>query len=660
MEITKIKLQNFRPYYGETEIQPTTESGKPVILIRGKNDTGKTSLFRAIKFCLYGSDSRDERDSLINRRAATESAGTTSVELTLADDEEIYIIKRAVEYEEVASADDRQASGWYREVRTPSETLVSRDASEDEYTRVINQLLPKNIADFFLFDAEELKRFEEGHDEEVRESIETILGIQEIENAIADLEGRRNEYDREYANVESTIDEVERMRTELQEKIDEIEHITGSEDADAEGLIDQKEKQIQQKKRSLQDVREALKAAEDTEDLQAEVDELTEDINTNQKKLETARQERDKIRKRTGPIIGSQAANTFDSEYEIEGASGEAEVINSILNGDRESCICGETVTSDKRQQLQKRYMMLTGPRQARLNELQKIVSSLDINVDKELERYQHLQSKIQRLTGEIESWKEERDELETEIDNIEREYSEDLKDKEDTLKDEIKELDTEVDNLREEVGGLKRERDQLRERIQSQEGASEEAERYQRLSEFAGALGDTFDDIKEKLVSSRRESVERTASEAFKQLTNRPDYYDGLTITDNYELRVRTSGLEGGERSLAEQNPSAGQTQIIVYSFIAGLSRYTTRNAPVVIDTPIGRLDPEHKRNLINFYDEFSEQVIILYQPGELGPEDLERMADVTAKHFEITIQDDETSSTITETEPAAQLVGD
>lgn len=660
MEITKIRLQNFRPYYGETEIQPTTESGKPVILIRGKNDTGKTSLFRAIKFCLYGADTRDERENLINRRAATESAGTTSVELTLADDEDIYIIKRAVEYEAVASADDREPSGWYREIRTPSETLVSRDASEDEYTRVINQLLPKNIADFFLFDAEELKRFEEGHDEEVRESIETILGIQEIENAIGDLEGRRNEYDREYANVESTIDEVERMRTELDEKIDEIERITGSEDADSEGLIDQREKKIQQKRRSLQDVREALEAAEDTEELQAEVDALTEDIETNQKKLETARQERDTIRKRTGPIIASQAANTFDSEYEIEGASGEAEVINSILNGDRETCICGDEVTSAKRQQLIDRYAMLTGPRQARLNELQKIVSSFSINVDKELERYQHLQSDIQRLTGEIESWKEERDELESEIDDIEREYSEDLKDKEETLNDEIDELEDEVDDLREEVGALKKERDQLRERIQSQEGASEEAERYQRLSDFAEALGDTFEDIKEKLVSSRRESVERTASEAFKQLTNRPDYYDGLTITDNYELRVRTSGPEGGERSLAEQNPSAGQTQIIVYSFIAGLSRYTTRNAPVVIDTPIGRLDPEHKRNLINFYDEFSEQVMILYQPGELGPEDIERMADVTSKHFEITIQEDETSSTIEETDPAAQLVSD
>jgi len=103
--------------------------------------------------------------------------------------------------------------------------------------------------------------------------------------------------------------------------------------------------------------------------------------------------------------------------------------------------------------------------------------------------------------------------------------------------------------------------------------------------------------------------------------------------------------------RSLADQDPSAGQTQIIAYSFIAGLSQYTTRNAPVVIDTPIGRLDPEHKANLIEFYHEFSDQVIILYQPNELTEDDIEIMSEYISKHFEIKIrEDDQSASTIEE----------
>ena len=110
--------------------------------------------------------------------------------------------------------------------------------------------------------------------------------------------------------------------------------------------------------------------------------------------------------------------------------------------------------------------------------------------------------------------------------------------------------------------------------------------------------------------------------------------------------------------RSLADQDPSAGQTQIIAYSFIAGLSQYTTRNAPVVIDTPIGRLDPEHKANLVDFYHEFSDQVIILYQPNELDEDDIEVMQEYISKHYQIKIRDEDSSTSTIEELPEI-LVG-
>jgi hypothetical protein len=53
----------------------------------------------------------------------------------------------------------------------------------------------------------------------------------------------------------------------------------------------------------------------------------------------------------------------------------------------------------------------------------------------------------------------------------------------------------------------------------------------------------------------------------------------------------------------------------------------------------------------LVDYYHEFSDQVIILYQPNELDEEDIEEMRDYIAKHFHIRIRDDDSSSsTITE----------
>ena len=82
------------------------------------------------------------------------------------------------------------------------------------------------------------------------------------------------------------------------------------------------------------------------------------------------------------------------------------------------------------------------------------------------------------------------------------------------------------------------------------------------------------------------------------------------------------------------------------------------SRNAPVVIDTPIGRLDPEHKANLVDFYHEFSDQVIILYQPNELDEDDIEVMQEYISKHYQIKIRDDDSSTSTIEELPEI-LVG-
>jgi DNA sulfur modification protein DndD len=144
----------------------------------------------------------------------------------------------------------------------------------------------------------------------------------------------------------------------------------------------------------------------------------------------------------------------------------------------------------------------------------------------------------------------------------------------------------------------------------------------------------DAWEEIRDRYVETQRESVEKHASKIFEELTNKNDVYEGLTISEDYELDVKTIS---GNRDIEEQNPSKGARQIIAYSFIAGLNKFTAREAPVVIDTPIGRLDPEHKENLIDYFPNFRDQVVILYQPGELDEEDIDQMGENISSHLEI-----------------------
>jgi DNA sulfur modification protein DndD len=638
MQITELTVENFRPYYGDVTINPQTEAGHPLVLVLGKNDTGKTSLFTAIRFCLYGADSRDERTTHINRRAAEESDGVSRVEMTFLHDDDIYTIERTIEYSQVDDADDRYASNWNREVRTPNDVIVSSDASEREYRKFINRILPENVARFFLFDAEELQRFEESHDETVRESIETILGIQEVENAIGDLRDRKNKFDREYANFESTANEVESLREELREVLDRLDEIGD----DKSGEIAELNEKSKTKQSNLNAVRNKLEEIQDAEPLRSKKQDLQTELQEERNELADVKKERNQLRRDIGPIIAARGRDLFEDRYEVEGASGEAEVLHQVLG--REFCVCGEKITDDRHQEIMERYSQLQSPQHQRLADLMATCRDSDINVQSKLNLYQQYQASIRRLERSIQNNEAELADLQDRIDEIEESEKAGLKQKEKTLQEEINELDKEVQGLREDRGELKAKRDRLQTRISGMEEAGSEAERLRDLSALAERCKSAFTDIKDELVESRRDSVESHATDTFLRLTNRPDYYQGLEITDNYELRVVTSG--GATRSLEEQDPSAGQTQIIAYSFIAGLSKYTTRSAPVVIDTPIGRLDPEHKANLLDFYHEFSDQVMILYQPNELTREDIDEMSEYISKHYEIQIRDDDSSS--------------
>ncbi|PBH03703.1 AAA family ATPase, partial [Clostridioides difficile] len=54
MKINKLVLKNFRSYEEETTFNLNTTSEKNIILIGGKNGAGKSTIFEAIKLCIYG------------------------------------------------------------------------------------------------------------------------------------------------------------------------------------------------------------------------------------------------------------------------------------------------------------------------------------------------------------------------------------------------------------------------------------------------------------------------------------------------------------------------------------------------------------------------------------------------------------------------------
>jgi DNA sulfur modification protein DndD len=681
MKVQRAIIKNFMPFYKEVPVDLQTSSDSPLILMGAKNDRGKTAFFTAMRFCLYGfegnnAEKSEQRRQVINRKAALEGLSETSVTLEFTHNDNIYEIERVIEFDQVDEPDDRDWNECYVTVRKPSvsegkEIVIEKAPLEDpakKYNRFINGILPESASDFFFFDGEELNRYAGSYDDsngDVREAIETVLGIREIQNAISDLRDEGKDYYQ--GEWQDKAEDVEELK-DLSEQISEVQ-------SDIEAKKTEKNSansELKQKKKRRHQIEDELAEASGVADKQDRVNEIKEEIEGAgqkgglQDKLEEKRGERRELHSRLGPLmIGVGAKHTLDN-YDVSIVSGMEDTIEYLLG--RDNCVCGADIDEDAEKTLEHTLEQLQNDEMSTISELQGFASEHlecltsgdypeNLNVSQAKSEYVSIQDDIDGLKEDINDLEDEKETLEGEIEKatVTAEEAEALRDEKESLDENIGGLKTTIEDLDEKIDELEEEKRELEQTVNSMEAADEEEQRYRTLMSLSDQCADAWEEIRDKYVETQRESVEKHTSKIFQELTNKEDVYEGLTISKDYELDVKTIS---GNRDIEEQNPSKGARQIIAYSFIAGLNKFTAREAPVVIDTPIGRLDPEHKENLINYFPNFRDQVIILYQPGELDQEDIEQMGDNISSHLEIhQREDDPESSEVSPIESETEL---
>ena len=132
MRPLKLKISAFGPYAGVTNLDLEKLGENGIYLITGDTGAGKTTIFDAITYALFGEPSGDNRKASMLRSKYAEPDTPTEVELVFTNAGKEYTVKRNPEYERPAKKGDGTTTQKAEACLTyPDGRVVSRTKEVD-------------------------------------------------------------------------------------------------------------------------------------------------------------------------------------------------------------------------------------------------------------------------------------------------------------------------------------------------------------------------------------------------------------------------------------------------------------------------------------------------------------------------------------------------
>ncbi|TCD01228.1 AAA family ATPase [Pedobacter psychroterrae] len=636
MKFDKLKLQNFSSYYGDA---PTfdfrVEKEKPIVVLIGDTGFGKTSIFDALNWALYGQEYEEELPKLrrgrhiidyVNEKALKEAAekGVSVCMLCTLDfshNMRKYYITQSLTVKPKKKGAELIVEETGRTTKL-CEYTPSGDVDVIPYSKTfLDDILPGNVKGYFLFDGDRIYNLASpGSSAEVRDAIYKVVDLEIVKKAEEHLKEIAAEYSREARKLShgelAVVEERHLEETKIQE--------------DCKRTIQTN----QNEKRALDDQIKALEAK--LVNL-PESEKLQNEKNIRGEGLETILVEQQKIKLLIKDIIPKAAYKLSTEPVEnligiINDKRKKGEIpkhisetlINDLLNMGR--CICDTEFEENSKihNALQERLLSEKGKSQQEqevlelLYNLQTLQQTI-ITANQELSEYednlieQENKEKKERLRiaeidKELKTLPQENIKLITEQLSIRRDKRDECIRKDQETKDSLKICEDklkEIDKQRKELGKKEKEVAVLQQKNELAQQASLEIERL-------------YNDFAE---DSRKEVEKFTIEEFRKFVFSSSGYHVGLS--KEYDLQVLDSN---GNPAL--QRLSMGQSQCLSLAFILAISKVSQKHPPLVIDMPFSRLSKHVDAAVATRLPHLAEQVILFLIPDK-------EWNDVTQEHL-------------------------
>ena len=679
MKLSEIKINNFRQYYKEVNIDLTTNSDENIILIGGRNGYGKTNFLISIVWCLYGrqiekvdnnfkQEIKKEKnyDSFmfqsLNWTAKKENKDTFSVSLLISEIE-------LPELKKLNSNSERVIITRKFNVSSMSEELMILDADskmeifDDEVDKInfINDyIIPIDAAKFVFFDAEKISEIanlsikEEGSF--INDALGKILGLDTYDTLIDDIEFYINSLKKEGAtknlqeqivDKEKTIElfniDIEKLEEENAEKLKEIDDLKksirkydnfisqhskqGNSIFDRESISSEIEK-LQAKRLELSEKFNELSEIIPLTILTGKLEEVSEHLEIQEKNelsQNSSKENSEKIEKfiellfnkppepdnstmsfRDKNFYYEKAKNLGSELFSDNGDYQELEFEHDLNNSEKNIIKDAINLVNEQSKGLFETTIEEFNEVQIKLLELNKTLSKVDADQEDEY---------ILEAISEKETAEYKRDISKEQIGGN---------------KEKIKKLESDIVRLNQQLQTLVKKVD-----VNEQNKLKiKESQKYI----------DVLNSFLEEQKSKHKNSLEKTILSELKILMHKLDSDENSSkFIEDVKVTILASGqgmkitlLDQDDNEIRKESLSSGEKQIYISCLIKAILNESIQSLPIFIDTPLGRLDEEHRDNITKkYYPALSEQVVLFSTNSEITPKRYKDISENISKSY-------------------------
>lgn len=626
MKFRKLTIENYKSFQFPTEITfPVGEDGRCIYLIGGMNGAGKTSIMEAINFCLYGAKP-DDIFRNINRREKAKNNASVSFELVVEmDDLSELIVKRSWSAGAVDDPKPRDLTERLVVVRDGKRVSVQNKEIWQDYIRAA---IPPGITQFFFFDGEKIQEIAADDHSEVRlkSSLEAALGIQYINRLASDILYIKQEERKGF--VEISDEDLEFKQSELKRERSKLTRKNQERNATAAELTDFKTQFAEAKKR----FESAFNVAPESREVMREQEKKRIQAST---RLAQVENEIRTLCEKALPF--SLAGQMFDDirrqiDLERESASGEAikqhagELAKRIVRVVEEpEPIYKEKLSDERMAELERRIYRLLKEGDSRAN-VAKVLDLSDRDAARVLNKIEVLEHSdiflLQPLLDEAKQLEGQIRQLETvtqgtSLTESERELFEQLQSEMESCSTQIGRKTEQLRLIEEDILALeKRTADievEIEKLYEKHNVSKEKADFISECDSIAGVLNQFVVRLRKNKVHLLQERT----FEMYRLLSSRSGLIKDIVIDDKtYEIRI----TDRNGHEIRKSGLSAGEKEVFAVSLLWGLAQTSELKLPIIIDTPLSRLDSTHRDNIVNnYFPNAGEQVIILSTDTEI-----------------------------------------